>query len=115
MVDKMHGEEGNELKKLIIQLKSAYRKFKTYTYYDNYGAVNRAKIANFENQESWDSMDDFFEELAIELKDERKREKLLKILPQKINVLCYPKSIKLNLTMNLLWEISLKTVMKLKS
>ena len=83
-----------EQKELTNQLKSAYRKFKTYTYYDNYGAINRGKIANFETKESLNANDDFFKRLAEDLTDERKRKRLLRRLSRRINVLCYPKSIR---------------------
>lgn len=87
-----------ELKEnLINQLKSAYRKFKTYTYYDNYGAINREKLANFESLNSISSSDEFFNDLASDLLDDNKRKKLFNRLNGEINVLCYPKSIKSNI------------------
>ncbi|MBI5680092.1 MAG: hypothetical protein HZC47_04270 [Methanobacterium sp.] len=72
---------------LVEQLKSAYRKFKTYTYYDNYGAINRAKIADFEANS--DSLDDFFEKLAMKLLDDKEWKNLLK--DPIVDILCYPK------------------------
>lgn len=91
----MSDKDENILKtELIKQLKSAYRKFKTHTYYDNYGAINRAKIANFETKESLNTNDDFFKRLAEDLTDKRKQKRLLRRLSRRINVLCYPKSIK---------------------
>lgn len=79
---------------LVHQLKSAYRKFKTHTYYDNYGAINRSKIANFETYNSLNENDNFFEKFAADLSDERERKRLFRRLKRKIDVLCYPKSIK---------------------
>lgn len=76
---------------LVKQLKSAFRKFKTHTYYDNYGAINRKKIADFEVEESISSSDDFFEKLALELLNEEKRKKLFENVSN-IDILCYPKS-----------------------
>lgn len=81
---------------LIKQLKSAYRKFKSYTYYDNYSAVNRAKLADFEFENSIASSDEFFEKLARDLKYGNRRKDLFKCLKSEINVLCYPKSVKSN-------------------
>jgi len=81
-------------KELTKQLKSAYRKFKTHSYYDTYGAINRAKIANFETKISLNAKDDFFKKLAEDLTDERKQKRLLRRLSRNISVLCYPKSIK---------------------
>lgn len=93
MCDKM-SDKDEKILKLIKQLKSAYRKFKSYTYYDTYGAINRAKIANFEAEELISISDDYFEALAEHLIDKDKRKILFEELVKKIGVICYPKSIK---------------------
>ncbi|UTB31792.1 MAG: hypothetical protein NKF70_09760 [Methanobacterium sp. ERen5] len=77
---------------LIKQLKSAYRKFKTYSYYDNFGAINRKKLADFEVNESISFSDNFFERFADDLLDETKRRTLFEDT-EKVDILCYPKSI----------------------
>jgi hypothetical protein len=78
MCDNMPDNGETVQKELTKQLKSAYRKFKTHSYYDTYGAINRAKIANFETKISLNAKDDFFKKLAEDLTDERKQKRLLR-------------------------------------
>ncbi len=89
----MSNGESIKENELIDQLKSAYRKFKSYTYYDNYGAINRAKIANLEAKELISTSDKYFEDLAEKLNDKDQREILFSELIENIEVVCYPKSI----------------------
>ena len=65
-----------EIKILANQLKGAYRKFKSYTYYNNYSAIDRLNLSEFEfknfcNIDSFKfdekRMDEFFENLAEKL------------------------------------------------
>ena len=59
--------------KLKNQLKDAYKKFKSYTYYNQYSAIDRLKLSEFEFKNFCKSdkfeideerLDQFFEELA---------------------------------------------------
>jgi hypothetical protein len=94
--DKNPEKLNEEVNDLIKQLKSAYRKFKSYTYYDNYGAINRAKLADFEYINSIDSSDKFFQDFADKLINGEEREKLFQKLINQIDILCFSKSIKSN-------------------
>lgn len=84
----------DDKEQLVQQLKSAYRKFKAYSYYDNFGAINRGKLAIFEEKYKLSLSDNFFEKFADDIIDENERKVLFDKLTDEIGVLCYPKSIK---------------------
>jgi len=100
----------NDLSK---ELQNAYRKYKTQIYYDNYSAINRLKLAqfeyeNFNYEKSEDSneneqtpedkyknkFDDYFKDLAKKLVDDF--DKIKKEMIEKINVISFPKEFKVN-------------------
>lgn len=85
------------------QLKSAYRKYKTHIYYDNYSAIQRCKLAEFEcekfsklnNVESSffdeDKIDNFFDNLTKKVLNNDLNEFL-----EELNVIAFPKKMKSN-------------------
>lgn len=93
---------------LVDELKNAYRKYKTQVYYDNYSAINRLKLAQFEfenfNYEKFNSIDwdrktseknyndkfeNYFKKLAKRLLEDYNNfsEEIIK----NINVISFPK------------------------
>lgn len=92
-------DENECLSKLISQLKSAYRKYKTHIYYDNYSAIQRIKLANFElsnfDDKKFTSDFDlefhtFFKDFAERLVDDFENE--VSCILNKIDVISVPKS-----------------------
>ena len=97
MVDVMDNEE-----KLLDQLKSSYRKYKTHIYYDNYSSIQRLNLSRFELNNFYDEDETFenkFEEFFINLKDEicsENFENYIDNMIQNMEVLSFPKSLKNN-------------------
>lgn len=77
------------------QLKSAYRKCKTTMYYDSYGSIQRMEFANFERNpqiyETEYGMEEFFQQLAKIIMDEKEFEKLTDFICDNIDVIAFPK------------------------
>lgn len=101
----------DELKRdfLVGQLKSAYLKFKNYSYYDNYSALNRCKIAEFEVKNKINNNDNYFQNLAKILLDENKREELFEEQIDGLDVICYPKSMNNGTDINFLGNIPINS------
>ena len=82
---------------LTNQLRSAYRKYKTFIYYDSYSSIQRMELSNFErNPTLYDieyEIDDFFPELAKIILDEEEFEKLCDYICDDIDVISYPKRV----------------------
>lgn len=76
---------------LINDLKNAYRKWKSATYFDSFLITEANKLAFFELEENIRENDEFFEKFTDELLDVEKREELFKKLYSEVNVRCYPK------------------------
>ena len=86
--------------KLKNQLKNAYKKFKSYTYYNQYSAIDRLKLSEFEFKNFCKSdkfeideerLDQFFEELA-----EKVISKNLNEFIDKVDVISLPKKMQSN-------------------
>lgn len=85
------------LNQLNNQLRSAYRKYKSFVYYDSYSGIQRLELANFERNpmifnEEYD-FDEFFRELAKIIIDEKKFDVLTDIICYDIDVIALPKRI----------------------
>lgn len=82
---------------LINQLKSAYRKYKSYAYYDNYSSIQREDVARFELEHFYDDEVDFkskfneyFKEFAKILCSDEFEDYMLKLINQ-MEVISFPK------------------------
>lgn len=86
--------------KLKNQLKNAYKKFKSYTYYNQYSAIDRLKLSEFEFKNFCKSdkfeideerLDQFFEELAKKVISDNLNEFI-----DKVDVISLPKKMQSN-------------------
>lgn len=59
----------------VDNLKSSYRKYKSMVYYDTYGAIDRLRIADFEEKNNIHINDDYFMKLSQILELPEAREK----------------------------------------
>ena len=86
------------LTQLTNQLRSAYRKYKSFIYYDSYSTIQRLELSNFErNPRIFDEkyeIYDFFYELADIIIDEEKFEELTDLICDEIDVISFPKRVK---------------------
>ena len=82
---------------LTNQLRSAYRKYKTFIYYDSYSSIQRANLSNFErNPTIYDvgyEIDEFFPQLAKIIIDEDDFEELTDHICDNIGIISYPKRV----------------------
>ena len=85
-------------KDLSYQLKIAYRKFKSYIYYNNYSAIDRFNISQFESEHFCkdnsfdpDKIDEFFNDLADKVIAGN-----LEDFTKDINIISLPKKMKEN-------------------
>lgn len=83
---------------LTNQLKSAYRKYKTFIYYDGYSSIQRMELSNFERcpkifDEEY-GINQFFIELAKTILDAEKFDDLVDFICDKIDVITFPKHVK---------------------
>ena len=101
--------ENNEdmIEKLKNQLKGAYRKYKNHVYYDNYSAIQRFDLANFEvenfkikivdgnendvNNDFEQAFENYFSNLANELNNDWNNK--IKDIIDNINVISFPKNV----------------------
>ena len=85
------------LTQLTNQLRSAYRKYKTFIYYDNYSSIQRMELSNFERYPTiFDvefEIDEFFQELAKIILDEEEFGALTEYICQNIDVISFPKHV----------------------
>lgn len=85
------------LTQLTNQLRSAYRKYKTTMYYDNYGLIQKMELTDFERHPTiFDveyNINEFFIELAKIILDEDEFEKLTVYICDKIDVVSFPKHV----------------------
>lgn len=90
----MNHEKNIEI--LTNQLKSAYRKYKSYIYYDNYSAFQRRDLVDFESEnfEDLTCFDEFFRKFSKKISDENECEKLFDDILSKIDVIALPKKLK---------------------
>ena len=78
--------------KLVQELENAYRKYKTFIYYDNHSAIQRQKLAEFEHKYFYKNPDDEYfaenkeEDIFKKLADEIENNKINKYL-RNINVI----------------------------
>lgn len=77
---------------LIKDLKNAYRKWKSATYFDSFLITEANKLAFFELEENILESDLFFENFADELLDPEKQNILFEKIYLDVKVRCYPKS-----------------------
>ena len=77
---------------LIKDLKNAYRKWKSATYFDPFLITEANKLAFFELEENILESDLFFENFADELSNPVARENLFNQILLSIGVRCYPKN-----------------------
>ena len=79
------------------QLRSAYRKYKTFIYYDSYNSIQRAKLSNFEkNPKIYDvgyEINEFFAHLARIIVDEEEFDELVEFICDDIDVISFPKRV----------------------
>jgi len=85
------------LTQVTNQLRSAYRKYKTFIYYDSYSSIQRAELSNFErNPLIYDvgyEIEEFFPKLAKIIVDEDDFDKLADYICDNIGVISYPKRV----------------------
>lgn len=83
---------------LTNQLRSAYRKYKTFIYYDGYSSIQRMELSNFERfPKIFDDeyeINEFFIELARIILDEEEFDDLADFICDKIDVISFPKHVK---------------------
>lgn len=83
--------------RLTNQLMSAYRKYKSFIYYDSYSSIQRIELSNFErNPKIFDEeyeIDDFFSELAKIIIDPEEFDLLGDFICDNINVISFPKRV----------------------
>lgn len=86
------------LNQLTNQLRSAYRKYKTTIYYDNYGLIQKLELTNFErNPMIFDveyNIHEFFRELAKIIIDEDEFDELIDYICDDIDVISFPKHVR---------------------
>ena len=86
------------LTQLTNQLRSAYRKYKTFIYYDSYSSIQRMDLANFERiPKIFDveyGIEEFFPQLAKVIVDEEEFDDLIDVICDKIDVISFPKHVK---------------------
>lgn len=82
---------------LTNQLRSAYRKYKTFIYYDSYSSIQRANLSNFERNPSiygvGFEIEEFFPELAKIILEEDDFDELVEYICNEIDVISYPKRV----------------------
>lgn len=78
----------------LISLQRAYRKYKSMVYYDTFGAKEREKLAEFEDEHNIQDNNEYFIELSKRLQNQEERENTFRNIESKIAVCCYPKTIK---------------------
>ena len=82
---------------LTNQLRSAYRKYKTFVYYDSYSSIQRAELSNFErNPTIYDEgfeIEKFFPKLASIIIDDEGFDELCDFICDNIDVISYPKRV----------------------
>ena len=85
------------LTQVTNQLRSAYRKYKTFIYYDSYSPIQRMELSNFErNPTIYDEgyeIEEFFPKLAKIILDEEDFEELSDFICDKIDVISFPKHV----------------------
>ena len=85
------------LTQLTNQLRGAYRKYKTFIYYDSYSSIQRMELSNFERNPTINDMgyeiEEFFPKLAKILLNEEDFEELSDFICDKISVISYPKHV----------------------
>ena len=86
------------LNQLTNQLMSAYRKYKSFIYYDSYSLIQRMELSNFERNpiiyEDEYEINDFFDELANIIIDEERFNEFTDFICDEINVITFPKHAK---------------------
>ena len=82
---------------LTNQLRSAYRKYKTFIFYDSYSPIQRIELSNFErNPQIYDvgyEIEEFFPKLAKIILDEKEFEGLTDFICENIDVISFPKRV----------------------
>lgn len=80
---------------LTNQLKSAYRKYKSFVYYDSYSQIQKIELSNFErNPKIIDKefeIEEFFQILAKIISDEKTFDEMTDLICDEIDVIAYPK------------------------
>ena len=76
---------------LVLDLKNAYRKWKSAIYYDKYLLIDVDRLALFERKNNLLDDDSYFNDLANKLMDEDIRKTLFESIYGKIKLRCFPK------------------------